>query len=113
MKNRFNFNDEDNFPEDLFPGGGGEFEDEGEREEEPYEAYDREADEIAQAIELERRDLNQKILFRTIKTLEKGLLWKFRSEAVRQKMISEAYIVNQRLITQGEYQYVDHTRSTV
>jgi hypothetical protein len=114
MKNRFNFNDEDNFPDDLFPsyGGGDDAEEYG--EDPGYDPYsedrDRESDEIAQAIELERRDLNQKILFNTITALEKSWLWRFRSEKVKREMIRKAFLENQRLVSQGEFQIIDYTK---
>ena len=104
MKNRFNSNDENNFPEDIFPSYS---EDDGE---EYGEGHDREleADEIAQAIELERLDLNQKILFRTVKMLEKSWFWRFRSEKTKRRMISESFLINQRLIVQGEFVRTDY-----
>lgn len=105
MKNRFNFNDDDNFSEEVFEDGESD-----ENYDPSYDGYDQERDEIAQTIELERRDLNSKILFDTIRTLEKSWLWRFRSEKVRNKMIAAAYRINQQLITQGEFQYIDHTR---
>lgn len=110
MKNRFNFNDGDfgDFPEDLF--------DEGEGYEDYPENYDNphpESDEVAQAIELEWRDLNQNILFNTIKSLENSWFWKFRSHASKMKMIEETYLLHQRLVALGDYQFTDYTKEEV
>lgn len=110
MKNRFNFNDENNFPDDMFPdydgGDGGEH---GDTEDQSEEYYDHEAEEIAAALELRRRELNQKILFRTIKSLEKSWFWRLRSAKYKANSISESFFAYQRLISHGESQFLDQT----
>lgn len=100
MKNRF---DHDDFPEDMFPS---------DYDEDDYDndddGEDRERYEIAQAIELERRDLNQKILFATINSLEKSWLWRFRSEKQKRKIIAEEFLSNSRLIANGIFRFTDY-----
>jgi hypothetical protein len=107
MKNRFNFDDGD-FSEDLFD----EYEDGGDGEEygddDPRDYHDHPGDEIAKAIELERKDLNHQILFETIKSLRKSWFWNFRSHKSQQKLIAETYLTYQRLIILGEFERIEY-----
>jgi hypothetical protein len=84
------FSNEDEFPEDFFPGTEGEGDEE----------FDFGADEqFMRTLELDERDLNSKILFKTIKGLEKSWFWRFKSPAKKLKMIKQAYLFYFELLT--------------
>lgn len=69
------------FPEDFFPGAGGE-------EQGGYEGQD----EIERTFELEEKEIHQKILFRTVRTLERSVAnWRHLSTQAQRRMIKEQY----------------------
>lgn len=80
MKRFFDEN-EDNMPDDLFSNSD-EYGDD--------EAYPR--DDIERAIALDHKDLNQKILFKTIKMLERtDEKWESRTLNSKMKLIQKTY----------------------
>lgn len=108
------FYDDENFPEDLFSDMGEEG-DETYDGADPAEApddydYEREREEISRAIELERRQINQKVLFRTIRSLERSWLWRFRGEESKSKIIAETYARFQKMITDGDFETVEYAK---
>ncbi len=108
MKNRFF--DEEGLPEDLYHDmdRDDEMYDEGEYPpDHHYHDPDRD-DEIHVAIEMERREINQKVLFRTIRSLERSWWWRFSTQNYKTRTIRETYQQFQRLIALGEYRHVDY-----
>jgi hypothetical protein len=81
------FNDEE-FPDDFFPGTEGD-------EDFQLSAHEQ----FMKTLELDERDLNSKILFETIKGLEKSWFWRFKSPAKKLKMIKQAYLFYFGLLT--------------
>ena len=72
--------DGDAFPEDFFPGTG-----------EEHGGFGEE-DEIERNFEIRERDLTQKILFRTVRTLERSVAnWRHLSSRAQRKMIKDQF----------------------
>ena len=81
--------DGDAFPEDFFPGTDGD---------EGHGGFDGQ-DEIERTFELEEKELNQKILFRTVRALERSMPdWKFLGLKLQRKLIKQQFEFNQALI---------------
>ncbi len=103
--NRFNHNnDDDSLPEDIFSNDDDSTDYGDEIEEAGYDEGG-----IDQVMELDWRHLNQKILFRTIKSLQASWFWKFRSEKSKRRMIADAYYDNQQLIARGAFEFFDYS----
>ena len=99
---RFNYSDDDQ-DENLFYDTDDEDDDDEEVIVDPDEYDDVMDKAFAEAqIELAERDLNRKLLMKTIKMLQGSWLWRFRSEAWKQKRIAETYQFLQSLVNQEE-----------
>jgi hypothetical protein len=84
--------DGDAFPEDFFPGMDGT---EGEEGHGSFE----EQDEVERAFELEEKEINQRILFQTVKTLERSVAgWRYKDLKTQRQMIKEQFEFYQSLI---------------
>jgi hypothetical protein len=74
--------DGDAFPEDFFPGADGGEGQEGSGVQ----------DDIERTFELEERELNQRMLFRTVRTLERSVAnWRHLSSRAQRKMIKDQF----------------------
>ena len=96
---RFDYNNEDDDQDDLFPDtGDDDFDYERELAEHEYESIKRRETLDLIQLELVEVDLNQKLLFRSIKMLEKSWFWRFRRTQTKLKMIAEAYALFKQLV---------------
>ncbi len=93
---RFNYDDDEFQDENFFPDTNGEDEEEMMRMELAQQELEsmqrREALDLMQ-LELVEVDLNQRLLFKAIKMLEKSWLWRFRRTETKLKLIAAAYTV--------------------
>ncbi len=99
---RFNYDDNDDFQEPDFFSETDDDDEDGDESEMSDEDYAslmdrREAIDLMQ-LDLVQADMNQRLLFKTIKMLEKTWLWKFRSETSRLKMIADNYNILKSLV---------------
>lgn len=83
--------DGETFPEDFFPGMDGEGE---------YgESGDQEQDEVERSFELEEKEINQRILFKTVECLERAVRdWNHMKIKEQRKLIQSQFLFYQNLL---------------
>jgi hypothetical protein len=88
---RFNYDDDSQ--EDANNYFDGDFDEMGISPEEYKGLMEEQGRQIEMQAAMVHRELNQRILFKVIKTLEKSWLWRFYSLDTRLKMITKTYQV--------------------
>ncbi len=94
---RFNYDENDDFQDENFYEEENEDDDVVYISQQEYDAIERQDALDLMQLELVELDLNQRLLFKTIKMLEKSWIWRFRKTNTKLKMISEAYAMMQQL----------------
>jgi hypothetical protein len=97
---RFNYDENDDFQDDNYLDN--EYNDDDDDDvvyisQQEYEAMQHHDAIDFMQIELVETDLNQRLLFKAIKMLEKSWFWQFRSEETKLKLISQAYSIMKNL----------------
>lgn len=87
--NRFNYDEEDDDQEDFYS----DVNDDNDESEEEYSDF---VDMVE--LNLVRQETDQKLLFETIKFLEKSFFWKFKSNDTKLKIIIDTYLKFKSLV---------------
>lgn len=97
MKRRFDYNDENEDQDDLFPDTSYDGDDD--FDEDYAEIIERSEVLDKMQLDLVQLDLNQRLLFKTMKMVKTSKKWKRIGDEDRLKMVAEAYAVFQQLVS--------------
>jgi len=91
---RFNYDDDSQEDaNNYFDGDNSEAEEMGISPEEYKSLMEEQGRQIEMQADMVHKELNQRLMFKIIKTLEKSFLWRFYSLDTRLKMITQTYQV--------------------